>query len=249
MSLSLIIPDIHTEHEWIESSISALSPARVVFLGDYFDAHGATISDQEKTAEWLQHSLDQPNRIHLLGNHDIHYAFEGNQCTGYDEGAHRAIADVLGKEWGERLHLYHWEQGRLLTHAGVHPELWPGSPEAFGAAAKEAMDALRCNRWNQLLNCGKDRGGFGRSGLLWLDFHWSFESLPGIPQIVGHTRCLGSARHVGGEWILEPEFLRASDGTENWNLDTKCSWLGLLDQGRFECIRNTWNRLEKDPSL
>ena len=238
----LIIPDIHTQFEWVEEAISALSPSKVVFLGDYFDAAGATPEVQEATAEWLRHSLEQPSRVHLLGNHDVQYAFSGNRWSGYDERAHPRISAVLGKDWGERLHLHHWDQGHLLTHAGVHPDFWPGTSAEFDKRCAEAMDALRNNRRHPLLNCGNDRGGTGRSGLLWLDFHWSFEPIPGIAQIVGHTKCLGNARHVGGKYILEPECIRDSCGTENWNLDTKCAWLGLLSDGGLKMAENVWKR-------
>lgn len=248
MSGTLIIPDIHTEHEWIEDAISALAPEKVVFLGDYFDSvHESNPEQQQRTAEWLMHSLAQPNRVHLLGNHDALYAFQKTlmMCSGYSEAAHSKIVAVLGENWGERLQVHHWEQGWLLTHAGVHRNLWPGTVAEFDAQCAEARHALLARNWHRLLNCGWDRGGEGTGGLLWLDFYYGFAGIPGVPQIFGHTKCVTSYRKNGDSYELVPlseqTGTESVDVTENWNLDTECAWLGHLVGGKLDLIHNRWH--------
>lgn len=183
MGGTLVIPDIHTEFEWIEPSIAALAPEKVVFLGDYFDSsHESNPDQQQRTAEWLRHSLAQPNRVHLIGNHDALYAFRrtGMICTGYSKEAHERIATTLGESWGENLPLHHWDQGWLLTHAGGHKNRWPGTREELDARCAEAHAALCSCEWHPLLNCGWDRGGQGTGGLLWLDSYYGFQAFQGF---------------------------------------------------------------------
>lgn len=241
----LIIPDIHTEHAWVEVAIAAINPDQVVFLGDYFDSFFTDPSGQQRTAEWLCDSLTKPNRVHLLGNHDAHYAYDcpSLQCSGFDPRAKKAITEVLGEGWGDKLELAHWEGDWLLTHAGLHPSLWPGSQERFLALCTEARHSLKYGLQHPLLNCGKDRGGFGCSGILWLDWHDSFEPIQGIPQIVGHTLCKSNSHTESGRhWhTFSAESMKDTKGNQSWNLDTQCAWLGQLSDGTFDCIKNAWH--------
>lgn len=83
----LVIPDIHNRVEEAEHLVRTLGKSvnHVVFLGDYFDNYGDTPDDARKTAQWLKYSLQQDNRTHLMGNHDIPYSksYRTCPCPGY----------------------------------------------------------------------------------------------------------------------------------------------------------------------
>lgn len=131
----LIIPDVHNRWEKVEKIIKLVSADQVIFLGDYFDDFGDDPHIISKTANWFKHSVHQPNRIHLCGNHDIQYWQKDNprvRCSGYDQYKSIAINDIVESRDWEKLKFFHVLDNRwLLSHAGVHPAwLNPGKFEA-----------------------------------------------------------------------------------------------------------------------
>ena len=84
----IVIPDLHQApnlHE-MEASIAREAPDQIIFLGDYFDQFGDTPTDAAQMARWLTASMAQTNRVHLLGNHDLPYAWPSAyaaRCPGY----------------------------------------------------------------------------------------------------------------------------------------------------------------------
>ncbi len=109
----------------------------------------------------------------------------------HPENGRRAI-----ELWGEHAVLAAERYGWLITHAGVHPSLWPqgkGLSEGvaqLNATMKTLVANPPANDSHPLLGAGPARGGFHKvGGPLWLDFTEEFfDGLP-FPQIVGHTRC------------------------------------------------------------
>lgn len=98
--------------------------------------------------------------------------------------------------WGEHAVLALERNGWLITHAGVHPTLWPGDANlADGVAAlNESMRELVADPptdySHPLIGAGPPRGGFDPvGGPLWLDFVEEFSDDLPFPQVVGHTRC------------------------------------------------------------
>ena len=83
----LIIPDIHLKWERVNRVINHVGADEIIFLGDYFDDFNDTPEQVDEMVSWLEHSAKQPNRIHLFGNHDMHYAFSdaGFQCSGFEQ--------------------------------------------------------------------------------------------------------------------------------------------------------------------
>ena len=115
----IIIPDIHNDYLTAEKIIKKENPDRIVFLGDYFDDFHDIIQDAKNTAKWLKKSLQQENRIHLIGNHDLSYMADNPnlKCTGYRIEKHREIKKYH-IDWN-KLKIHCWIDDKwLCTHAG-----------------------------------------------------------------------------------------------------------------------------------
>ena len=206
MSNILVIPDIHHKTRIADAILSAPLEHRVdytVFLGDYFDDFGDTPLTSTKTAEWLKESLTKPNRIHLMGNHDLHYRYwrheyMQNPWTGWTIEKARAINNVLTPEDWDKLKWFHYEPDGnwLFTHAGLHPGILPPINNDAGelkinnaliSACANANRALEAGDNHPLFRAGRARGGEQSvGGLVWLD--WNEEFIPfEFHQVVGHT--------------------------------------------------------------
>lgn len=202
MKITLIIPDLHLRWEQAEKIIKHVGSDEIIFLGDYFDDFGDDAQSVGETADWLEHSVTLPNRIHLFGNHDVHYAFPQPhfQCSGYEQWKHFMIRDryPTNKVW-DKLKWYHVLDGKfLLTHAGLHKFYLPDQIKAlrtdrpaFLKAITEYLDEEiikdhRNKGW--ALHAGHSRGGMQRvGGITWCDFEREFYPIQGLNQILGHT--------------------------------------------------------------
>jgi hypothetical protein len=215
----LVIPDLHTFHGQVEAIIARQKPNVTIFLGDYFDQFGDTPDENVQTAQWLKESLCQPNRVHLLGNHDLHYGYPGRHtfCSGFSPLKYAAIATVLNRPNWERMRLYHQAGGFLFTHAGLHRSFFHESGEHVASflhlTERKALEALNAGRLHWSFAAGRSRGGSEpHGGLTWCDWG-EFEPIPKLNQIFGHTP----------DW--EPRVLEADDSS-NVCLDT------TMPQGR-----------------
>lgn len=202
----LILPDVHTRWETAERIINhhANDVDKVVFLGDYFDDFYDTPQLASETADWFRHSINQPNRIHLCGNHDVHYWFKDCnevRCSGYDQFKSIAINDIVTKDdWEKLVFFYVIDDTWLLSHGGVHPH-WLNINNEEGPTITLPQVVERLERDSKV--CVKNlyrrnyhwfiQEGFARSscpcygGLLWCDWNQEFHPVMGINQIVGHT--------------------------------------------------------------
>lgn len=204
--ITLIIPDIH--HKWIQAEkiISRVGADEVVFLGDYFDDFNDTPEMVQETCEWLEGSVLKPNRIHLFGNHDVHYAFPYRtfRCSGYEQWKEFITADLVKWQTWKKLVWYHFiDDVWLLTHAGLHTFNLPDTIKVlhtdrpkFVAAIKDHLDqsveeglkAAANNVGHWFFNAGRSRGGMQRvGGITWCDFEREFFPIKGLNQILGHT--------------------------------------------------------------
>lgn len=217
---TLIIPDIHNHFDRAEKTIKSVNADQIVFLGDYFDDFNDTPEDITEVADWFHWSVNQPNRIHLCGNHDIHYwvkEAKSNRCGGWEQWKQIAIDNIVKPEDWEKLKFYYvLDNTYLLSHGGVHP-YWV-DPVKFrnGEEITITLDKLVQKLERDSEECikllKKDRynwicvAGFSRSrspfvgGLIWLDFGEEFHPIRGIHQIVGHTP---SRHHVRWSFYKE----------------------------------------------
>ncbi len=192
----LIIPDIHLKHLQAERIVEREKADLTIFAGDYFDDFGDSPRANQATAHWLQQSLEKPNRIHLLGNHDAHYRWPHMACSGFTQAKCTAIRKVLGEEGFERLELYYYDQASntLFTHAGLTRPLvecrggWQlALEEDEEPKPTRTRSPYYATENNWLYAPGAARGGHVRyGGPLWCDTR-EFEPIPGLNQIFGHT--------------------------------------------------------------
>ena len=204
--ITLIIPDIHHRWKQAEKIISSVGADEIVFLGDYYDDFGDDITMVKETSDWLVESVNKPNRIHLFGNHDQHYAYtyRSFQCSGYAQWKYFITYDNVPRETWDKLKWYHFlDDTWLLSHGGLHNSHVPdnikklrGDRKAYIKAIDEYLqsniiDGLRDGangKSSWIFNAGYSRGGnqqFG--GITWCDYTDEFYPLRGINQIVGHT--------------------------------------------------------------
>ena len=226
---TIIISDLHNRVDWVEPALSSLQYDKVIFLGDYFDDVDDTVEDVKKAANWLKQSLPNPDRIHLCGTHEMWYRFPDNpflHASGNTEQKSDVINHILtGKDWN-LLKLCCYEQGFLLTHAGVHSYFLGKNnlsrQELLNRIKSETENALqdvRNGKMNPWLAAGFARRGLQKvGGITWLDWLDEFEPVPYLNQIVGHTQ------------LRYPEE-KITENSKNYCLDTKNKHIALLENG------------------
>lgn len=252
---TIIIPDLHNRVDFVESALSspALQPYdNVVFLGDYFDDFYDTPRDAANSAIWLKQSLHKPNRIHLIGTHDIWYRFPENQfviASGNTEQKANAINNILtGKDW-HMVIPYYYEQGFLMSHAGVHSYLIGQyalkHKRIFGKyivdnnlqlsaqeiidqiikpATEEGLEDVKNNIMNSWFEAGFIRNGIQKvGGITWLDWQQEFQPIPNLNQIVGHSE-------------LRVPQSKITKNSKNYCIDTKNHHIGILEDGEFTYV-------------
>jgi len=228
----VIIPDVHNDYQAAESIISKEKPDRTVFLGDYFDDFHDTLADAGSTAKWLAGSLEQGNRTHLIGNHDIGYMTDNPElkCTGYRQDKHEVIRKH-GIAWNKLLP-FCWINGGdwLCTHAGLTKEFYEQQASGKNSAAQQVLELAAndlqgiddAGRPHAFFEAGFLRGGANPvGGITWCDYD-EFVDIPGIKQIFGHTRG-DTVRH------------RKTNDSEHYCIDT-----GL---GHYAVYKNSMMRI------
>lgn len=210
---TIVIGDIHNHWVMAEQIASLYDKThRVVFVGDYFDDFGDTAQDAKQTACWLKESLDKPNRIHLMGNHDINYSYlnytkdlNGNlqniyNCSGYSVTKDSAVNSImLTSDWN-KIKFAHFENGFWFTHAGIHPH-WFEHPvkgmdnEVILDKLAKATNDYLSRTWNETIGAvGRCRGGtHKKGGILWLDNNQEGILISNFKQVFGHTPTMGRA--------------------------------------------------------
>ena len=207
----IAIGDIH--NHWVEAEqIASLydKTHTVVFTGDYFDDFGDTAQDAIQTAQWLKESLDKPNRIHLMGNHDINYSYLNYRkdglgqlqniynCSGYDMKKDDAINRVMNEQAWDKIKFAHFGNGVWFTHAGIHPNWFEHpikgmSDEVILEKIAKATDDYLNRTWNETIGAvGRCRGGMQKvGGILWCDDFQEGHVSRGLRQVYGHTPTMG----------------------------------------------------------
>ena len=219
---SLVFSDLHNKTEKIDGIIAREAPDEAIFPGDYFDSLKDNEKMAEKTARWLKARLHLDGYLFCLGNHDANYRWPKcpwHETAAYTKNKQDAIDRVLTKKDWQRT-LFAVQRGNWwITHAGLHPKVFPVHPFT-GLDTQKTWDML--HRAEFLAECGlytpitdeQWNPEETPSGPLWL--RWGeFIPIPGINQIVGHT-----AHDT-------PQEKRGIDSI-NWNLDTHQHHYGIL---------------------
>jgi hypothetical protein len=204
--ITLIVSDIH--HKWAlaEKIITKVPHDEVIFVGDFFDDFNDTPEMVQETCDWFNGSVKKPNRIHLFGNHDQHYAFPYRtfRCGGYEQWKHFIVQDSVSNDTWDKLKWYYiLDDTWLISHAGLHRLNLPKNiytlhkdRRGFLKAIQEYLDAeilsgfraIENNVPHWIFNAGRSRGGMQRvGGITWCDFEQEFSPIKGLHQIMGHT--------------------------------------------------------------
>lgn len=238
---TLVISDIHNRIQWLEGALPKLKEKynidEFVFLGDYFDSFHDDHWMAINTAHWLKKSLDQPDRVHLVGNHDMPYRFPSNDalwCPGFTQLKCTAIAQILTVEdWNKTKPAYS-SNGWLFSHAGfspqlcMHPVTGAQPAEVLVNEAVKGIELLRANFPHPLFLAGARMGEPVMGGVTWMDFDDEAEVYPGVKQLVGHT----PDSYVRIKQTAEGE-MRC--------MDTGNKLLCLITDGNLEVIPNEYN--------
>lgn len=194
---TLVLGDIHHKYKWAEELIANTECDEIVFLGDYFDDWNDTPKVSIETAKWLKASLNDPKRIHLIGNHDMPYLVDVltqyYTCPGWTQEKDDAVNSVLTKEDWRKLQPAYYTQGWLLSHAGfsytmvAHPITGVPSPSQMVEEAARGLIEAKKGNYNQYFVAGYRMATPYEGGITWA--HWDGEFIPivDVPQIVGHT--------------------------------------------------------------
>ena len=197
---TLVIPDIHNRTAIIDRLLAEVQARtqidQIVFLGDYFDDFGDSPDIVESVAEWLVAKKETlKNATFLYGNHDIHYAYPGNNISsGFTMAKRIAINDVVGAKKGfwDSFRFHVWVDGWLLTHAGLCKSWISGlKPSCIKKFLDEAEEDARIDLFTSqrhwFWSASFLRGGMSPvGGLVWCDTR-EFVPVDGINQLFGHT--------------------------------------------------------------
>lgn len=231
---TLIVGDIHNKIDKAEKIVQSIPHDHVYFLGDYYDNFGDDWYAAKEVSKWLKWSLEQPNRTHLIGNHDVPYI--NPQCKmgkyGWDTGKQKAVDQIMPKEYWRKMKFHAWVDGWLLSHAGIHRSYFQNIlntgvkledlPSWLDEQSQGAWEAIDASGWHWYFAQGESRGGHNRfGGLLWLDFISEFSPILGLNQIVGHTRHLADCIQDDG----------LSYGKQFYAIDTMESLNYCIDNG------------------
>lgn len=177
----------------------------MVFLGDYLDSYDRSADDCVKTLQTVLYAIEDGKAVGLRGNHEMSYLEDGMQCSGFRADT---LVQVTHMQT-ELLKDYHWCEGFLLSHAGVSQSLLENREETL-------EEYLARGVYTQI---GSIRGGRNPvGGLWWCDWRYEFEPVPGVKQIVGHTRG-HDIREKDGNYCIDcldftdPKGLLIKDGT------------------------------------
>lgn len=248
---TLVVGDVHNHIERVDTILTRLRGRyrSVVFLGDYFDSYGDCAYDARRTARWLAESIQTPARIHLMGNHDVTYLYPAHpqtRCPGWTPSKQRVIAQELDETARGTFQIAARIGPWLLSHAGFTRALaasW--TPETVEVATAIAQACLQKGARCALLNDDPNRGGRDPvPGVLWADFHKSFEPVEGLHQVVGHSPAVGTIRgkHIDadGRLVTSEKYdngVQVGPGTDathrfksvNWCIDCDLAMVALID--------------------
>lgn len=212
---AIVVGDIHGHVDSVEAALAF--DGKTIFVGDYLDSFNQPVENQIRCLTMVMDAIeDNPDKtVGLLGNHEMSYLDQTMRCSGYNPET-QTYVDHLRERMLSLLGTYHWEQGVLVSHAGVSKKLLFRRDQELG-------DYLSAGDFNQI---GYFRGGYDPvGGLFWCDFR-EIEPIPGVVQVVGHTASKGHSEVDGVR-----EFKQ--DGGTVWcvdNLDRKKEVL-LIEDG------------------
>lgn len=199
---TLIVGDVHGKVHVVERALAQEHP--VTFIGDYLDSFDRTIEDHLKCMELIFAAIDAGKAKALYGNHELSYLIPKMSCSGYNPKMAKYVDAIpsgdgapsdtrfeggLRKQMADRfVSFLFYEPNILLTHGGLDKRIW----DQYNLTLTTLPQALA--EWSNDVDSpaywiGRSRGGIKPcGGIFWCDFEREFHPIPGLIQIVGHTR-------------------------------------------------------------
>jgi len=196
----ILIGDIHGRTIWKQIVESHPDADHYVFFGDYFDPYEDIpyweLAKNFKAIVQLKREMGD-RVVLLLGNHDLHYYADVEQCSRFDY----LNSARIGNLFKESLHLFQVAfefEGVLCTHAGVSPS-WCSAHIGDWSNLKSLaarINGLHKKNSEEFAFYKGDRSGYGENemqGPMWIrpksllkscqsndQQHWM--------QVIGHTQ-------------------------------------------------------------
>lgn len=199
---TLIVGDIHGKVDVVERALAQEHP--VVFVGDIADSFDHTVDEHIQCFRLIFKAIDEGKATCLYGNHELSYLIGKMRCSGWNhkmakwmdgepsgDGAptHTEFVGGLRHQMATRFDYFQfYEPNILIVHGGLDKRIW----DRYNLTLESLPQALA--EWCADPNSpaywiGQSRGGpMPCGGLFWCDFDREFRPVPGLIQIVGHTR-------------------------------------------------------------
>jgi hypothetical protein len=184
---TLFVGDVHGKVEIVEDALAQEHP--VIFVGDILDSYDRTIDNHLKCLELIFKAIDDGKAQCLFGNHELSYMYEHMRCSGYKPVTQMHMDGGVREDmWKRFKHFIFIKPNLLITHAGLTKQLWDKHHLSLESLEETLL------RWSQNIhspayNIGAARGGWEiAGGIFWCDWNEEFIPIPGLNQIVGHTR-------------------------------------------------------------
>lgn len=197
----MVVPDIHGRHEKLTTAFERFHEKgydKVILLGDLADSWDRTNEDILrcfKIASDMKALLGDKMEW-LIGNHELHYIFADEQCSGFRPD----LAMTLNPWLNENFNIFkvaHQEGNYLFSHAGVQKHWYNKYKDEIEATpgdnlAEKLNNMLHKSSTKKMVTeCGMMRGGWrgNYGGPMWCDRveMESYGPIQGYHQFVGHT--------------------------------------------------------------
>ena len=232
---TLVFGDVHNLTHRVRWLLDNVEYDQAICTGDWFDDWHDGPAESRKTGTFLKEYLSDARHRSVMGNHDLPYFWPAiRELRRW--GASRNKVDTVTRIlkpislYRQKLPYYLWVDGWLVSHAGVSIHLIPDHVRSDMTAlfegwledtTKNAVSLFFGGVVDPWFDAGTDRGGIQRhGGILWQDWD-SLEPIPGLNQVVGHTR--------------NPALVRSKnvEGSENWCIDTGLRHYALIEDGEI----------------
>ena len=212
------IGDLHGDNRWKE--VLSLSVDQIVFVGDYVD--NPAIPPHRIVRNLIE--VIELKRNHattvtlLLGNHDVQYLFYPQYRTaGFDEGQRIELQQVF-MDAAPLFQVASAYRDFVFTHAGLcrswMSQFHLSTTNAYHISTY-LNDMLSNDKRDLLAQVGTARFGTDDyGGPWWCDYHKELvvDPLPGIHQVVGHTRTSFLInQEIAGNRLINVNYLAYSE--------------------------------------